>query len=452
MLMPALLAAFALGICSCEKVDPNDLSKIDYNAEFPKLNTIIPEHDVYKQQKSQKRGICTNFRIPTMPELMGSGISWCYDWGHGRKSDDRMQMLKANGITFYPMVWNAGYSAADLATHIAADPNSNWVLGYNEPNLTDQANMTPSQAAEHWPGLVAAAKQIGLKVLGPAVNYGTLPGYNDPVKWYREFMADPRVNPDDIDAIALHSYMPGAEQVKKMIRDFKEFGKPIWLTEFANGNATSPEGQWGIMSSLCTYLEADPVVEKYSWFMDNTGTNNKAPHFPLVTLPELGEGGSESHLTDLGTVYINMSSFDKETYYDVNENIPAEHFSGHNVEESAEGDEWTVGVMPRVTTDMYGTLDIYGFTEDKWVEYCIDVPKTSLYRLDIRYAAVREVVLTVSAPGVDDKMIRLDGTGAADEWLTAGNNIVLKQGRQTVRLTCNMGNASLNWLRFTAPK
>lgn len=447
-----LLAACVVGLASCENPDEDSLSNVDYNVKFPALNAVKPEDDVYKQKKSDKRGICTNFRIPEMPELLGPGISWCYDWGHSKLAEDRKQKLDANGITFYPMVWNAGYSQTDLASHIARDPKSNYMLGYNEPNLSDQANMTPAQAAQHWPGLVAAAKQIGLKIVGPAVNFGTLPGYSDPVKWYREFMANPNVNPDDIDAIALHSYMPGPEQVKHMIRSFDEFGKPIWLTEFANGNASSEGGQLGLMPSLCTYLEADPTVEKYSWFMDNVGANNNAPHFPLVTLPIYGPNPSETHVTDLGLVYIHMSTLDKSTYYDVDENIPAEHYSGLNVEDSAEGSGWEVGVIPRVTTDIFGTLEVYGFIEDKWIEYNVNIPKTALYRFDIRYAAVRDAVLTLSAPGVDGKMIQLPGTGANDEWRTVGAEVVLKKGRQTIRLTSNLGNACFNWFRVTSGK
>ena len=57
------------------------------------------------------------------------------------------------------------------------------ILAYNEPNLTDQANMTPTRASELWPNLVAVAEKLGMRLTSPAMNYGTLAGYSDPEVW-----------------------------------------------------------------------------------------------------------------------------------------------------------------------------------------------------------------------------------------------------------------------------
>ena len=222
--MPVLLATILTVFPSCTK-DGNgqensgqgDLTydeALSMQATFPELDSFMPEPDVPSQGKSAKRGVCTNFRINNMPELLGSGVTWCYNWSHNPLSEDRWAMLQSNGMVCLPMVWNAGYTEENLATFLAHDPAANYVLAYNEPNLTDQANMTPAQAAEHWPDFVASAKRLGLKIVGPAVNYGTLPGYGDPVTWYDEFLTYPGVSLDDMDAIALHCYMPNGNAVK----------------------------------------------------------------------------------------------------------------------------------------------------------------------------------------------------------------------------------------------
>lgn len=73
------------------------------------------------------------------------------------------------------------------------------ILAYNEPNLTDQANMTPTRASELWPNLVAVAEKLGMRLTSPAMNYGTLAGYSDPEVWLDEFYSKPGVSLDDVE-------------------------------------------------------------------------------------------------------------------------------------------------------------------------------------------------------------------------------------------------------------
>ena len=48
------------------------------------------------------------------------------------------------------------------------------LLGFNEPNIGGQAEMTPAQAAEHWPAVVAAASDRNIPlVVSPAMTYVT---------------------------------------------------------------------------------------------------------------------------------------------------------------------------------------------------------------------------------------------------------------------------------------
>ena len=150
LIMSAAAAVLSCTLCSCTEEEAPELTydqAMDMVAVFPELDTFMPEPDVPSQGKSAKRGVCTNFRISTMPELLGSGVSWCYNWSHNPLSEDRWAMLKANGMVCLPMVWNAGYSESNIATFLAHDPAANYILPYNEPNLKHQANMTPAHAA-----------------------------------------------------------------------------------------------------------------------------------------------------------------------------------------------------------------------------------------------------------------------------------------------------------------
>lgn len=452
-LIPAVsMTFFAVSAVSCTEKADKDMSYDDalsMDAVFPELDTFIPEPDVPSQGKSKKRGVCTNFRIETMPELLGSGVSWCYNWSHNPLSEDRWAMLKSNGMVCLPMVWNAGYSEQNIATFLAHDPAADYVLAYNEPNLTDQANMTPAQAAAVWPDFVAMAKRLGLKIVGPAVNYGTLPGYGDPVTWYDEFLSYDGVSLDDIDAIALHCYMPTGEAVKSlMIRKFYKYGKPLWLTEFENGEARTAESQADFCQEACTYLEADPLVERYAWFMDNTGSNNTAPHFPLITMDETSMGGQPTHITDVGRIYIGLSSFDKDNWYPTDVNIPAEHYSGQVIEETAGEEAWGLYVETAVTDDLYSDLEISNLSGERWVEYNIDVPSTSKYRIDLRYFSGNESVVKIDCNGAISAIAQLP---AVKQWTTAGIEMALPSGHQTIRISVPSGNLRMNWLRVTSP-
>lgn len=445
-IVSCLWAVFAV-ITSCQEKELSIQDAARMSAEFPELDADMPEEDHSLQKRSAKRGMCTLFLVEEMPLLMSEGVSWCYNWGHSTFNADRIALLKDVNIEFLPMSWSLPFNIEDLVVHY--ENGSGYILGYNEPNLKDQANMTPKQAAKGWPELVSAAKTLGMKLVGPAVNYGTLEGYGDPVVWYDEFLSQPGVSIDDIDAIALHCYMPNGNAVKSlMIRKFAKYGKPLWLTEFANGDARTPEQQATFMQEAVTYLEADPAVERYAWFMD-TIHQPAAPHFPLVTGPEVGTSPTPE-LTDLGRLYTYMSSFDKETAYPVDHNIPAECYSGQVIEDSASKDAWGPVVATRITSDMAGNLEIYGLKKDTWVEYRINLPATSKYRIDLRYSSSKDAMLLAEVAGAPNGIFEMSHT-TSGEWTTSGFEMALPKGEHTLRLTVMEGEPVLNWLCVTSP-
>ena len=78
------------------------------------------------------------------------------------------------------------------------------ILGFNEPNFKQQANLTPKQAADMWPKIEAAAKQRDVPIIvGPAVNFAPV-GQTAPIKWLDDFFS--HCVGCRVDAIAMHSY------------------------------------------------------------------------------------------------------------------------------------------------------------------------------------------------------------------------------------------------------
>ncbi len=416
---------------------------IDPEAEFAPLDGKAAE-DVYKQKKSDKRGISTNFKVAEMPDLLSFGVSWCYDWGSAY-DNVRQGRLSRNDMVYAPMGWNGVPKESDLKSNRIT--GSEYLLGFNEPNLSGQAYLTPQEAAELWTGMVEVAAAADLKLVSPAMCWGTMPGYSDPEVWLDHFFRQPGVSLDQVDAIAGHAYMPNTGGVKAFCRKFAKYGKPFWLTEFCydlNGQISNdPAKHIAFMSDIITYLEADPSIGKYAWFMD-TGMGTAGGNCALIDWA----GKPSPVLTPLGVLYNSASSLDKETHYAPGENIPAEHYSDSSATAIAAGEDWSTTVVPLLTTDAAGTLDIR-FGPDCWVEYMVDVPADGTYRLDVRYATPRAVEMTLTTQWIEDQTIKVAASGNETSWASAGAPVAMLSGKQTIRLSYAQGTARINWLRLT---
>lgn len=228
----------------------------------------------YKQpgstRVSSKRGIAISNDLLSSAALasLSEGISWGYIWHFNPDTvwggGPGLSEWESFGIRFVPMIWgekqlspaeNGGLPAGRMA-----------LLGFNEPNFWDQANLSPAQAAAMWPRVEQLAKDAGINYLvSPAVNFAAY----DPIDWLRDFFA--ACDGCKIDAIAFHSYTCYGRWLKDHIQKYKVFKKPLWLTEFACSESGSLErrdaaGQASFMREVVPMLEHDADIEMYAWF------------------------------------------------------------------------------------------------------------------------------------------------------------------------------------------
>ncbi len=395
------------------------------------------------QQRSAKRGVSYNFQIMDDVNLLGEGVSWFYNWANDISSD-LDQKTSAKNIAFYPMTWNGNFNKDRIRAYKAKHPECEYILAYNEPNLTDQANMTPQQAAAIFHEVKSLADELKMKIVSPAMNYGTLAGYSDPVKWLDEFFT--LVPVSYFDAIALHCYMAVPSAFKSYVERFKKYGKPIWMTEFCAwepsiGNVNQ---QIRYMCDVVNYMEANPQVVKYAWFIPrNAGSVDTYPFMQLLTKTQ------PYTLTSAGKVFINMSSFDKTLYYGKGVVIPAAHYTALNSTTSATQDgQWAQSIYLRPTTDKSGVIEVYDFLKDRWMEYQIDVPADGAYKLKLRHASYSDVSISIGIDGQQNKTWTLAKTGEDNIWKTSETDITLTKGKHTLRLTSQNGTSCLNWLSF----
>lgn len=411
-------ASLVIWSCSKEKDDTDGNKKPQEQIE-----------EVTLQKRSAKRGVCFNlgdFPSNDIP-LLGTGCSWSYNWGSGT-TEQAMSLFSRYEMDYCPMAWNASWDENAVRKFKAAHPECRYILAYNEPNLTDQANMTPAAAAKDWPRLVAIANELDMKIIAPAMNYGTLSGYSDPWKWLDEFFNQPGVDIDDVDGIAVHCYMSHPSAMNWFIGEFKRYGKPIWLTEFCSweGNISEKEQTRYLIEAL-HILESDKDVFRYAWFIPRT--HDESPcHNNLLEDPEKG-------LTPLGKIYVNMSTLDKTLWYRPEDIIPAEHYTGYS---------GSLGIAP--TSDSAGMLQIYGLGPGNKAEYQIDLPETGEYTIDIRYNADADGKLKFRLDGKDLGTSIMPNTYIS--WRNHKVILSLPEGRHTLEMSCTEDSqAKINWLR-----
>jgi hypothetical protein len=167
------------------------------------------------------------------------------------------------------MIWGASSVNADsLAEAKRAGP---YLLGFNEPDLAGQANMTVDQALRLWPQLMATGSTLG----SPAVAWGGA----DAGGWLDRFMAGAKKKGYRVDFIALHWYggdfrtANAVSQLRSYLTAvWNRYHKPLWLTEFAlidfsNGTRFPTQAeQAAFVTASFSMLSSLSFVHRYAWF------------------------------------------------------------------------------------------------------------------------------------------------------------------------------------------
>jgi hypothetical protein len=224
-----------------------------------------------------KKGFVISSRDPLGAQKIASvNPSWYYNWG--------LVPLAGLTIPFVPMSWGArsmpagGFDAPVL-------------LGFNEPDRSDQSNLTFSDAEVLWPSLYAQGRRLG----SPA----TAENCSKLGSWLDQFAKGGA----QFDFVCVHWYAPPNVDsfLKQIDAVYMKYKLPIWITEFAVADwAGKYPGGYPVdqvkafMTAACAGLEARSYVERYSW--KTRSTSDAA----LGTSALFNDDGS---LTELGLIY-----------------------------------------------------------------------------------------------------------------------------------------------------
>lgn len=192
-------------------------------------------------------------------EIAELGSTWCYNWTTAPSASDCGDPL------FVPMIWGGGNVAAALAGIAAAGYDT--VLGFNEPNKADQANMSVADAIAQWPALTS---DPDIRVGSPAVS-------DDGRAWLEDFMDQVEADGLRVDFIAMHWYgwnagSCAAANLQGAINWASQWGLPVWITEFGcMGSSNTDEATLiQFFNDSIAMLENHPQVERYAWYPWNT--------------------------------------------------------------------------------------------------------------------------------------------------------------------------------------
>ncbi|MFI7606510.1 glycosyl hydrolase [Micromonospora sp. NPDC049366] len=196
--------------------------------------------------------------------LASSKASWYYTWSVAHPG-----VTSPKDAEFVPMIWGAGSVTAGNLDQ--ARKNGRYLLGFNEPDMGGQADMSVERALELWPQLEATGLTLG----SPAVAWGG----DRPGEWLDRFMTGARQRGYRVDFIALHWYggdfttANAVNQLKSYLQAVHDrYDLPIWLTEFAlidfsdGVRFPTQQQQAAFLTAATRMLGGLPWLHRYAWF------------------------------------------------------------------------------------------------------------------------------------------------------------------------------------------
>jgi autotransporter-associated beta strand protein len=200
-----------------------------------------------------KKGIAGNVES-------GLNLQWKYNWNLDQNSTRDLEYVPIRQNRWWPGLsqdWKAR--------------GANHLLGYNEPDKSDQADLAVADAIASWPDLLGT----GLRVGSPATSDG---GRSS---WLYPFMEQADAADLRVDFVAVHYYWcynpsdaaGAANQMYNFLKaTYDTVKRPLWITEWNNGANWTGCGdpthaqQQAAIAAMLDMLDNTPFVERYALY------------------------------------------------------------------------------------------------------------------------------------------------------------------------------------------
>jgi hypothetical protein len=187
--------------------------------------------------------------------------SWAYNW------DMYADGVLPFGVEYCPMLWGPKmYDQWHSAALNALLSGSGCLLGFNEPDNAEQANMSPKQAAVDYQTYITPyANQSRLVTPAVTNGVGEIVGLNWLENWFAE--CNDQCKPD---AVAIHYYADSdsadfIDYITAAVTLARRNGiERVWITEFQHTG--SVDSQVTFLQDVIPWLVNNTAIERYAYF------------------------------------------------------------------------------------------------------------------------------------------------------------------------------------------
>lgn len=230
----------------------------------PSTSTILP------RELSSKRGAAYN-EAGTVGSLSSQGtIGWAYDWNMWSNG------ILPTGIEFVPMLWGSKmFGDWFTAIETALSSGACYIMGFNEPDMPEQANMLPDVAAKSYNEYITPLSGRA-KLVTPAVTNGV--GENLGLTWMRSFLE--QCTECGLSVLAVHWYGESADDFEQFVNDAIDLANEFklestWVTEFALSQdmtaGAASQTSVDFLNRVIPWLNEKEGVGRYAYFMCKDG-------------------------------------------------------------------------------------------------------------------------------------------------------------------------------------
>lgn len=216
-----------------------------------------------------KRGLAYN--EAGLCKSLGGKFGFGYNWGQVENNDI--------GTAFIPMMHGPSKATSqEWLSNVdkAAKKGSKAVMGFNEPDHSAQANLSPEAACSAWKEYMnpIASAHPEITIIGPSVTNGPAPMGLAWLSNFHDACPDAVVHATNIHFYDIYESAT-IDRFKAQVEKAAEiYGKPVWVTEFGlNPGSASEDQAASFLKDAMAYMDASDKVQGYSWFMVGTGEN-----------------------------------------------------------------------------------------------------------------------------------------------------------------------------------
>ena len=222
--------------------------------------------------------------------LQAANAGWYYGW-----RPDKPSGVGNYDAEFVPMIWGQWQANQSEINNILSYGDVEWVLGFNEPERSDQANISVETAISAWRTLSNGFSGTDVKLVSPGV--ADTGGTDGGQTWLANFMSQANSEGLKVDAVAFHWYgvstptdpVGAANSFLSRVDSYhNSYGLPVWITEFGiidwGGSYTTEEMREAnaiFLENVIPALESRSYVEGYA-FYNWTGDTTLVEGSPLA--------------------------------------------------------------------------------------------------------------------------------------------------------------------------